>query len=74
MQTGKPKTKHRQSAISDTHQSHFFGEVISRQSVRPNPQKHEVLTEMTPKTKKELQAFLRILIASKVPPSTAEVC
>ena len=41
----------------------FFGKVISREGIQPDPQKIEVLTDMvTPKNKKELQAFLGIII------------
>ena len=40
----------------------FFGEVVSRQGVQPNPQKVRALTEMpVPQNKKELQAFLGII-------------
>ena len=36
----------------------FFGEVVSRHGVQPNPQKVRELTEMlVPKNKKEVQAF-----------------
>ena len=38
----------------------FFGEVISREGVQPDPQKIKVLMDMlAPKSKKELQAFYR---------------
>ena len=40
----------------------FFGEVVSRQGVQPDPQKVRALTEMlVPKNKKEMQAFLGII-------------
>ena len=38
----------------------FFGEVISREGVQPDPQKIKALMDMpVPKNKKELQAFFR---------------
>ena len=37
MQTGKPQIKQGQMAVSDTHKSSFFGEVISRHGVIPDP-------------------------------------
>ena len=51
----------------------FFGEVISRQGVKPDQWKLKVLTHMLPpKTKKELQAFLSIInYLGKFSPSTA---
>ena len=40
----------------------FFGEVISREGVQPDPQKIKALTDMpAPSNKKELQAFLGII-------------
>ena len=40
----------------------FFGEVVSRQGVQPDPQKVRALTEMlAPKNKRELQSFLGII-------------
>ena len=40
----------------------FFGEVISREGVQPDPQKIKALMDMmVPKNKKELQAFLGII-------------
>ena len=40
----------------------FFGEVISRKGVQPDPQKIKALTDMpVPNNKKELQAFLCII-------------
>ena len=53
-----------------------FGEVISRHWVQLNPKKLKVLTNMpSPRTKKELQAFLSIInYLGKFSPSTAEVC
>ena len=54
----------------------FFGEIISRYGVKPDPRKLKALMEMPPpKTKKELQAFLGIInYLSKFPPSTANIC
>ena len=54
----------------------FFGEVISRHGMQPNPQKLKLLTDMPPpKTKMELNAFLGISnYLGKFSPSTAEVC
>ena len=54
----------------------FFGEVVSRQGIQPDPQKVRVLTEMpVPKKKKELQAFLTIInYLNKFSPGTSEVC
>ena len=40
----------------------FFGGVVSRQGVQPDPQKVRALTEMpVPKNKKELQAYLGVI-------------
>ena len=54
----------------------FFGEVISREGVQPDPQKIKVLTDMlAPKNKKELQAFLGIInYHGKFSPGTADIC
>ena len=54
----------------------FFGEVIFRHGVQPNPQKLKALTDMQPpKTKKELQAFLSIInYLGKFYPNMVEVC
>ena len=54
----------------------FFGQVISRKGVQPDPQKVKVLTDMTPpNNKKELQAFLGIInYLGKFSPGTADVC
>ena len=54
----------------------FFGEVVSREGVQPDPWKIKELTEMpAPKNKKELQAFLGIInYLGKFSPGTAEVC
>ena len=54
----------------------FFGEVVSRQGVQPDPQKVRALTEMpAPKNKKELQAFLGIInFLNKFSPGTLEAC
>ena len=54
----------------------FFGEVLIRQGVQPDPQKVRALTEMLAlKNKRELQSFLGIInYLGKFSPSTAEVC
>ena len=54
----------------------FFGEIISRHGVMPDPQKLKALMEMTPpKTKNKLQAFLGIInYWRKFSPSTAGIC
>ena len=40
----------------------FFGEVVLREVIQPDPQKVRALTDMpAPKNKKELQAFLGII-------------
>ena len=54
----------------------FFGEVVSRQGVQPDPQKVRALTEMpTPKNKKELQIFLGIInYLNKFSPGMSETC
>ena len=54
----------------------FFGEVMSREGIQPDPQKIRALTEMpVPKNKKELQAFLGIInYLSKFFPDMSEVC
>ena len=54
----------------------FFGEVVSRQGIQPDPQKVRALTEMpAPKNKKELQAFLGIInYLNKFSPGTSEAC
>ena len=54
----------------------FFGEVMSREGVQPDPQKIRPLTQMpVPKNKKELQAFLGIInYLSKFSPDTSVVC
>ena len=54
----------------------FFGEVVSWEGVKPDPQKIIPLTEMlVPKNKRELQSFLGIInYLSKFSPGTAEVC
>ena len=53
----------------------FFGEVVSRQGIQPDPQKVRKLTEMlVPKNKKELQAFPGIInYLNKFSPDTSEV-
>ena len=54
----------------------FFGEVVSRHGVQPNPQKVRALTEMpAPQNKKELQAFLGLInYLNKFSPGTLEAC
>ena len=54
----------------------FFREVISRQSVQPDPQKVKALMEiLATKNKKELQAFLGIInYLNKFSPGTSETC
>ena len=54
----------------------FFGEVISGKGVQPDPQKIKVLTDMpTPKSKKELQAFLGIISYLKIfSPGSTNLC
>ena len=54
----------------------FFGKVVSREGVQPDPQKIKVLTDMlVPKNKKELQAFLGIINYLGIfSPGTTEVC
>ena len=52
----------------------FFGEVVSRHGVQPNPQKVKELTEM-PENKNELQAFLHLInYLNKFSPGTLEAC
>ena len=54
----------------------FFGEVVSREGIQPDPQKIRALTKMpVPKNKKELLAFLGIInYLSKFSPDMLEVC
>ena len=54
----------------------FFGEVVSRQGIQPNPQKVKALMEMpAPQNKKELQAFLGIInYLNKFSVDTSEAC
>ena len=54
----------------------FFGEVVSRDGMQPDPRKISALTEMpASKNKKELQAFLGMInYLSKFSPDTVEVC
>ena len=54
----------------------FFGEIVSREGVQPDPQKNRALTEMlAPKNKRELQAFSGIInYFAKFSPGAAEVC
>ena len=54
----------------------FFGEVVSRHGVQPDPQKVRALTEMlAPKNKKELQAFIGIInYLNKFSQGMSEAC
>ena len=54
----------------------FFGEVVSREGVQPDPQKIRALDKMpAPKNKRELQAFLGIInYLGKFSPGMSEVC
>ena len=54
----------------------FFGKVLSREGIPPDPQKIRAMTEMlVPKNKRELQAFLGIInYLDKFSPGTLEVC
>ena len=54
----------------------FFGEVILRRGVQPDPQKIKTLIDLPPpNNKKELQAFLGIInYLCKFSPGTADVC
>ena len=54
----------------------FFGEVVSRKGIQPDPQKIKALTEMpAPKNKRELQAFIGIInYLGKFSTGMAEVC
>ena len=54
----------------------FFGDVVSRHGVQPDPQKVRPLTEMpVPQNKKELQPFLGIInCLNKFSPGTLEAC
>ena len=54
----------------------FFGKVIFREGIQPDPQKIKMLTDMpAPKNKKELQAFLGIInYLGKFSPGTTDVC
>ena len=54
----------------------FFGEVVCRKGIQPDPQKIKVLTDMpAPKNKRELQAFLgTINYLEKFSPGTADIC
>ena len=52
-----------------------FGQITSRDGVKPDPRKLKTLPEMCHKHKKELQAFLGIInYPSKFSPSTVEIC
>ena len=54
----------------------FFGKVVLRKGIQPDPQKVKVLTDMpVPKNKRELQAFLGIInYLGKFSPGMTEVC
>ena len=54
----------------------FFGKLMSREGIQPDPQKIKALTEMpVPKNKRELQSFLCIVnYLGKFPPGTVQVC
>ena len=54
----------------------FFGEIVSRKGIQPDPQIIKALTDMlAPKNKMELQAFLgTINYLGKFSPHKAEVC
>ena len=53
----------------------FFGEVISRTGVQPDPQKSDLTGMTVPNNKKELQAFLIIInYLGNFSPGTADVC
>ena len=54
----------------------FFGKVVSREGIQPDPQKVKTLTDMlVPKNKREPQAFLSIInYLGKFSPGMAEVC
>ena len=54
----------------------FFGKVMLREGVQPDPQKVKAVTKMlTPKNKREPQAFLGIInYLGKFSTGTAEVC
>ena len=54
----------------------FFGKVVSREGVQPDPQKIRALIEMLgPKNKRELQPFIGIVnYLGKYTPGTSEVC
>ena len=54
----------------------FFGKVVSRKGIQPDPQKVRALTKMlAPRNKWELQSFLGIInYLGKFFPGTAEVC
>ena len=53
----------------------FFGEIILWHGVKADLQKIKALLEMSPKNKKELQAFLGIInYLGKFSPSTTSIC
>ena len=54
----------------------FFGKVVSREGIQPDPQKIKALTDMLgPNNKRELQAFLAIInYLGMFSPVMAEVC
>ena len=61
MQKGKSRTNKDKCHFRCTSVP-FFGEVISRNGVKPDPQNLKALTEMPPPKTKEFQAFLGIII------------
>ena len=57
------------------HKCPFFGKIISKHGVGPDPHKLHELTEMSPQSKKELQLFHGILkYLSKFLTASREVC
>ena len=54
----------------------FFGKVVLREGIQPDPQKIKAMTDMpAPKNKRELQAFLGIInYLSKFSPDMVEIC
>ena len=58
------------------HSSIFFGDLVSREGVRPDPRKLEAIQKLQlPKTKCELQSFLGMAsYISKYTPEAVQVC
>ena len=54
----------------------FFGKVVSREGIQPDPQEIKSLTDMpVPNNKRELQVFLGIInYLGKFSPGTADIC